>query len=140
MNVHNIGALIRDRLLNKARTEKLEALTSLGMPNSRMKDFFDLWAIALSMEIDGATLATAIRSTFARRDTVPPLARPLALTAEFFDDPSKQTQWSAFVRRMTTTLSPVALRETVDVVAALVMPATTGEAIGKLWRLGGPWT
>lgn len=119
--------------------EKFQAMVELGIRNSRMKDFFDLWAIALTMAIDGASLSAAIKSTFARRDTEPPLTRPLALTAEFVEDTSKQTQWLAFVRRMTTMLTPLSLQETVEVVAALVMPAATGEAIGKSWRLGGPW-
>lgn len=119
--------------------EKFQAMVELGIRNSRMKDFFDLWAIALTMNVDGAALAAAIKATFARRDTQAPQARPLALTSVFVDDPSKQAQWSAFVRRMTTTLTPIALRDTVDVVAALVMPAATGDAIGKSWRPGGPW-
>jgi hypothetical protein len=104
-----------------------------------MKDFFDLWAIALTLDVDGAALTAAIKATFTRRDTEPPRTRPLALTAEFVDDPSKHAQWAAFVRRMTTTLTPIALQDTVDVVAALVMPAATAEAIGKSWRPGGPW-
>jgi hypothetical protein len=119
--------------------EKFQAMVELGIRNSRMKDFFDLWAIALMLEVDGAALAAAIKATFARRNTEPPRTRPLALTAEFADDPSKRTQWSAFVRRMTTTLTPIALRDTVEVVAALVMPAATGDAAGKSWRPGGPW-
>lgn len=52
-------------------------MVELGIRHSRMKDFFDLWAIALTMEVDG--------------------------------------------------------------VADLAMPAATGEAVGKRWRLGGPW-
>jgi hypothetical protein len=120
--------------------EKFQAMVELGIRNSRMKDFFDLWAIGLTMEVDGSHLTAAIKSTFARRDTEPPSVRPLALTAEFVDDASKLAQWSAFVRRMTTTLTPVSLKETTDSVAELVMPAATGEAIGKSWRVGGPWT
>jgi hypothetical protein len=119
--------------------EKFQAMVELGIRNSRMKDFFDLWAIALTMELDGASLAAAIKSTFASRDTKPPLTRPLALTAEFIDDSSKQTQWAAFVRRMTTTLTPASLQQTVECVAQFVMPAAMGEAIGKRWRVGGPW-
>lgn len=119
--------------------EKFQAMVELGIRNSRMKDFFDLWAIALMLEVDGSALAAAIRATFAQRDTDPPQARPLALTEEFTDEPSKLTQWAAFTRRMTTTLTPTALRETVEVVASLVMPAATGDSIGKSWPPGGPW-
>ncbi len=57
--------------------QKVQAMVELGIRHSRMKDFFDLWAIALTMEVDG--------------------------------------------------------------VADLAMPAATGEAVGKRWRLGGPW-
>jgi hypothetical protein len=120
--------------------EKFQAMVELGIRNSRMKDFFDLWAIALTLEVDGAALAAAIRATFTRRDTELPHGRPLALTDEFAGDSSKQTQWSAFVRRMTTSLTPATLSQTIDVVAALVMPAAAGESIGKVWRPGGPWT
>ena len=111
--------------------EKFQAMVELGIRNSRMKDFFDLWAIALTMEVDGSNLAEAIKSTFVRRETELPLMRPLAFTPDFVEDTSKQAQWSAFVRRMTTTLTPVSLKESVEVVADLVMPAATGAAIGK---------
>jgi len=74
------------------------------------------------------------------RDTKPPLTRPLALTAEFAGAASKQTQRAAFVRRMTTTLTPASLQQTVESVAQLVMPAAKHEAIGKRWQLGCPWT
>jgi len=36
-------------------------------------------------------------------------------------------------------LTPASLQQTVECVAQLVMPATTHEAIGKRWQLGGPW-
>ena len=39
--------------------EKLEALISLGIRNSRMKDFFDLWVMAKGFAFDGAVLADA---------------------------------------------------------------------------------
>ncbi len=70
--------------------EKFQAMVELGIRNSRMKDFFDLWAIALTLQVDGSNLATAIKSTFARRDTEMPSSRPLALTAEFVDDVSNR--------------------------------------------------
>ena len=59
--------------------EKLEATVSLGMQNSRMKDFYDLWALARHLEFDGDMLANAIRNTFDRRKTVLPTASGLLL-------------------------------------------------------------
>jgi hypothetical protein len=43
--------------------EKLEAMVNLGMLNSRMKDYFDLWVLAGHSDFDGAVLAAAIRAT-----------------------------------------------------------------------------
>ena len=55
--------------------EKLEALTSLGMLNSRMKDFFDLWVLAKHSDFDGSVLSQAVAATF---DVLclPPQAKP----------------------------------------------------------------
>ena len=47
--------------------EKLEALTMLGMLNSRMKDYFDLWALSRLYSFEGPILVNAIKATFARR-------------------------------------------------------------------------
>jgi len=63
--------------------EKLHAMVVLGVNNSRMKEFFDLAVIARTSELDGSTLGSAIRATFARRNTSLPTSVPAALTAEF---------------------------------------------------------
>ncbi len=44
--------------------EKFEAMVKLGVANSRMKDFYDLWVLARRFEFDSGTLAAAIQSTF----------------------------------------------------------------------------
>jgi hypothetical protein len=41
----------------------------------------------------------AIRATFSRRGTLLPVGLPVALTAEFADDRSKNAQWAAFCRK-----------------------------------------
>lgn len=79
--------------------EKLEAMVSLGMANSRMKDFYDAWVLLQQFELDDAVLAAAIRATFERRRTSIPSGVPLGLTDEFAGDPGKQLQWVGFLRR-----------------------------------------
>jgi predicted nucleotidyltransferase component of viral defense system len=37
--------------------EKFEAMVKLGVANSRMKDFYDLWELAQRLEFESATLA-----------------------------------------------------------------------------------
>ena len=79
--------------------EKLEAIVQLGLPNSRMKDYFDLLALARENAMDPKVLVQAIAATFARRGTPLPRSLPIGLTEAFANDPAKQTQWLAFVRK-----------------------------------------
>ena len=66
--------------------EKFQAMVMLGIANSRMKDFFDLWVLARQFEFQGPMLCQAIRATFERRRTPVPAEVPLALSAEFSND------------------------------------------------------
>ena len=79
--------------------EKFETITSLGIANSRMKDFFDLWVLTRNSELDASILSRAIRATFERRGTALPTSTPVGLSDEFAADPAKQTQWRAFTAR-----------------------------------------
>jgi hypothetical protein len=51
--------------MNSVIAEKLEAIVSLGMPNSRMKDFFDIWFLARTFPFAAGTLGqqSALRLT-----------------------------------------------------------------------------
>ena len=79
--------------------EKLEAIATLGIANSRMKDYFDLLALLHEGAMDKPVLTQAIRATFQRRATVLPDGVPFGLTDAFASDAQKQTQWTAFLRR-----------------------------------------
>lgn len=79
--------------------EKFEAIVSLGMTNSRMKDFFDLWVLSLHSTLDAGILRTAITATFNRRGTDLPVITPIGLSDGFAADSGKQTQWRAFIAK-----------------------------------------
>ncbi|MEO8352055.1 MAG: nucleotidyl transferase AbiEii/AbiGii toxin family protein, partial [Chthoniobacteraceae bacterium] len=111
--------------------EKLEAIVSLGMANSRMKDFYDLIVLAHEFEFGGAQLAAAIRATFHRRQTGLPTERPLGLSEDFAVDTSKRTQWSAFRRRQFITDAPAELTDAVTLVRAFVEPVLMAAAAEK---------
>jgi predicted nucleotidyltransferase component of viral defense system len=49
--------------------EKMDAIVQLGMANSRMKDYYDLWFMSRRFEFAGSVLVPAIRATFTRRAT-----------------------------------------------------------------------
>ncbi len=79
--------------------EKFQALCALGMANTRMKDYFDLWVLLRANDLDDPELARAIRATFVRRRTPMPNGIPAGLSDAFAADASKRTQWRAFVGR-----------------------------------------
>ncbi len=79
--------------------EKLQAIVSLGMVNSRLKDYFDLQHLLVREELDQQVLAEAVRRTFAVRFTPLPQQVPLGLSSEFGEDSDKQAQWRAFLQR-----------------------------------------
>ena len=79
--------------------EKLHAVTVLGMTNTRMKDFFDLWVLLHDTTLDDAELQRAIEATFARRQTAMPGIEPIGLSDAFAEDATKQVQWRAFLKK-----------------------------------------
>ena len=103
-------------------SEKYQAMVMLGQANSRMKDFFDLAVIARRTELDGATLATAIAATFARRQTALPTERPMALTKQFSEDTAKLRQWQAFLYK--NRIGAASLSDTVALLDDLLWPPT----------------
>jgi Nucleotidyl transferase AbiEii toxin, Type IV TA system len=122
--------------------EKVEAMVKLGIANSRMKDFYDLWVMARQFEFGSPVLSAAIQATFERRRTALPSSKPLALTAEFAEAPSKQTQWKAFLRKSGLNASE-SLSDVITVVDGFVMPVLEG-IVSKsdrlyTWLPGGPW-
>jgi hypothetical protein len=78
--------------------EKFEAMVKLGAANTRMKDFHDVWFMAQRFEFDRTILRQAIVATFERRQTNLPQS-PEPFTNVFGNDPAKQAQWAAFLRR-----------------------------------------
>jgi predicted nucleotidyltransferase component of viral defense system len=123
--------------------EKFQAMVALGMANSRMKDFFDLWVLSRDFAFDGATLVKAITATFRRRRSAPPAEPPLALTGEFGTDPTKVKQWEAFVQKGKFKAETAKLAEVVAFLETFLMPpsraAASGGAFVATWRPGGSW-
>jgi Nucleotidyl transferase AbiEii toxin, Type IV TA system len=123
--------------------EKVQAIVALGMLNSRMKDFFDLWAISQTSPFDGPVLGDALQATFTHRATLLPAEMPIALTQAFANDAAKQAQWRAFIRRAAIALAPEPLPDLLSSVAGFVAPPLLAlgarEPFVLVWRPGGPW-
>ena len=79
--------------------EKFHAICLLGMANSRMKDYFDLWILLREDALDPGEMKRAIEATFARRKMAMPTAMPVGLSDGFASDAAKQVQWRAFLKK-----------------------------------------
>lgn len=123
--------------------EKFEAMVKLGIANTRMKDFHDLYSLSRLFSFEGQLLSEAIVRTFERRKTQLPLTPPLAFTAEFFEDESKQRQWTAYNRKNKLYIESVPLKMVVGDIEQFLMPLvlgmTTQNHWSRSWRPGGPW-
>jgi predicted nucleotidyltransferase component of viral defense system len=123
--------------------EKFEAMVSLGVANSRMKDFYDVHRLASLSTFDGETLVRALRATFVRRDTPFPTGEPLALTSQFWKVPERSAQWRAFLRRGRLK-GPSNAEDLIADLRTFLLPVLRGAAEGvafpPTWHPGGLWT
>lgn len=122
--------------------EKFEALVSLGLLNSRLKDFFDLWTLSNHFDINGETLRRAVRNTFARRQTALPAQVPPSLTPAFTGDALKISTWNSFGRRSEIEdlpdLATVAAR-IMELMWPVVQAAPSDAPWPLIWRPASGW-
>lgn len=107
--------------------EKLHAMVLLGMTNSRVKDYLDVWILVDRETLDTTVLATAIAATFKRRATAMPTALPIGLSDEFANDGSRQALWAAFLRK--NNLATVPLGDVVTALRDTLRPALVQAAL-----------
>ncbi|TWG40980.1 nucleotidyltransferase AbiEii toxin of type IV toxin-antitoxin system [Acidovorax delafieldii] len=79
--------------------EKFHAVCLLGMANTRMKDYFDLWVLLTEGVLDPQELHRAVAATFHRRRLALPNSIPSGLSDAFAQDAAKQKQWAAFLKK-----------------------------------------
>ena len=123
--------------------EKFHTIAVRGILNSRMKDYYDIWALSRESEFDGAVLSKALAATFRRRKTDLPVDVPVGLSDVFSSDSAKRTQWAAFIRRVPLK----AVEDDLDVVVSalrdfLMRPcrdAATGTAFDATWASESGW-
>lgn len=124
--------------------EKFEAIVKLGIANSRIKDYYDLWVLSETQTFDGGTLKRAITATCERRGTVLPSELPVGLSDSFGRDPQKQTQWQVFLERDQLT-APADLLQVVEVIRLWLFPLMVSiqrnQALPhSLWTPGKGWS
>lgn len=101
--------------------EKFQAMVVLGLANSRMKDYYDLWAMNEVTLIEPNELDLAIRATFERRNTKIPKETPVGLSEEFINDQQKSQQWTAYIESVGS--EDLKLQTVVDSIWSYLGPA-----------------
>lgn len=117
--------------------EKLEAAVSLGINNSRMKDFYDLHWLQSRLNFDGNDLTEAVANTFARRSTIISDTVPVPFTAEFYEDAQKLNQWSAFLRK--SKLQHMVFSEVLTNISTFLLPVLQKQVSNQLWKPKQHW-
>jgi len=122
--------------------EKFQAMVKLGVLNSRMKDFYDIWMLSRSFDFSGKILARAIFQTFSNRNT-PINAEPAIFAPSFVQDRSKSQQWQGFIRKAKLVNTPETFEEVVEGLRVFLGPVTAtlarGQPFRSIWHAPGPW-
>ena len=113
----------------------------MGDANSRLKDFYDLFALSALFSFEGPTLTRAIAATFARRRTSLPEVLPLP--EAFFANEVRAGRWRAYLAKNGLRNAPRDFAATGEAIREFL--ARPYEALvegGELpvsWPPGGPW-
>jgi hypothetical protein len=123
-------------------TEKFQAMVRLGVLNSRMKDFYDIWWLSRNFDFSGKILAEAIRKTFENRKTAIS-ADPAAFEKSFVEDGDKKLQWRGFIRKANLRNAPETFGDVAAAIRAFLGPLVSSLANNQsflsTWKAPGPW-
>ncbi|NHZ84268.1 MAG: nucleotidyl transferase AbiEii/AbiGii toxin family protein [Planctomycetia bacterium] len=100
--------------------EKLHALISLGIANTRMKDIYDILELSRIFSFNGNKIMTAIKKTFDRRKTVIPSDTPISFTKEFIN--AKNQNWKAFLSRSGLENDSIPFSDTINELSLFILP------------------
>ena len=120
--------------------EKFETMVALGLANSRLKDFYDVYVVSELLGVDGERMARAIATTFRTRRTPLPEDVPEGLSVEFAKE--KRGQWWHFVQPLGDDAMPIELEQVLARLRAFLLPpalaARSQAAFGYHWQ-DGDW-
>ena len=105
--------------INSVVAEKFEAFVSLGLANSRYKDFYDIYVLADRYNFDGTELMNAIKETFNHRGTS--FDDIAAFEDGFADDETRLMRWNSFVKKKKAFIK-LGFEETVQLLKILLFP------------------
>ncbi|MBQ6603083.1 MAG: nucleotidyl transferase AbiEii/AbiGii toxin family protein [Eubacterium sp.] len=100
-------------------SEKFEAIVLLGNANSRYKDFYDIYILANSYDIDGEELKESVDETFRHRETS--FDDIFAFTDDFVTSEIHQRRWKAFMDKKKVMVC-AELKDVVNLLRKLLFP------------------
>lgn len=116
--------------------EKFEAAIDLAEANSRMKDFRDLYVLAVTTHFDGAVITEAVKRTFERRGTSLSPGSTV-MTEGFAQDSDRQSAWAGYLRKERIGTVPSSFEAVIPVILDFIGPAFRaageGSAFGLHW-------
>ncbi|MBU4175413.1 MAG: nucleotidyl transferase AbiEii/AbiGii toxin family protein [Actinobacteria bacterium] len=123
--------------------EKLETIARLGLLNSRIKDFYDIWLLSRQHSFEGEVLQQATEETFRNRGT-----ELGSSVVRIINDLSKaattQEAWRAFCSKKRLELAPTdfssVAENIIDFVGPVVVATEKDNAFISKWGPSGPWT
>ena len=123
--------------------EKFAAMVSMAHHNSRIKDVWDIAALATDFFFDGPVLQRAVRATLLQREALR-RTEVAALGPVYYEEPERQAMWSGFRSRVEVHgYQPNSLAEAGVVVRAFLRPVWSSildeEPFEMEWSPGGPW-
>lgn len=118
--------------------EKLQAMVALGIANSRMKDFYDVWVCSKHLDFDAETLLKAIDATFRNRETPVPAEDVEAFAKAFVEQ--HRVQWNAFAKKIGENELADGFGRVVEDIRIFAMPVfrslARDERLTNSWRAG----
>jgi hypothetical protein len=116
--------------------EKFEAAIDLAEANSRMKDFRDLYVLAVTTPFDGAVITQAVARTFERRGTSLSLGSTV-MSDGFARDPERQSAWAGYLRKERIDSVPSSFEAVMTVILEFVgapfRAASEGSTFSRRW-------
>jgi hypothetical protein len=137
--LHENGPQIRMYRPETSIAEKLHAIVALGIANSRMKDYYDIWFLSNRFPFDLEILAAAIRETFTNRQTPIPDGIPIGLSDDFAAGRTKQLQWTAFVRKAQLAMDAPPFSRVVEAIRQFLLPALQAAGGSMTWTPARGW-
>ena len=123
--------------------DKFHAMCKLGMLNSRVKDYYDIYQLSRYFPFMGMALKNGIGMIFEQERSIIPSGIPDALTDAFGQIPEKRILWKRFLARIEKGSLALAFDQMIESIREFILPpaksAAENNRFDLYWPPRGPW-